>query len=318
MKKYRWGIIGLGDIATQFAAGFASDASDLYGVCARRYSKVQAFAERFSIPQAYESAEAMLADPSIDIVYIAVPNDIHHHYIMAALAAGKHVLCEKAITTSGDELAEELALAKEKGLVLEEAMTIYNMPLYHRLKEIVASGKLGKLKMIQAPFGSYKDPDPQNRFFNPDLGGGALLDIGTYAVSFARFFMSESPKVEFSSMKPFETGVDEQSVTILRNPADEMASVILTFQAKMPKTGIVAFEEGYITVEEYPRADKATIHYRDGSNEFIETGDTTQALNYEIANMIKTIEGTSKGSIHLTSDVIAVLDQMQQFWKQTK
>lgn len=107
-------------------------------------------------------------------------------------------------------------------------------------------------------------------------------------------------------------------MTILRNPADEMASVTLTFQAKMPKTGIVAFEEGYITVEEYPRADKATIHYRDGSNEFIETGDTTQALNYEIANMIKTIEGTSKGSIHLTSDVIAVLDQMQQFWKQTK
>ena len=80
----------------------------------------------------------------------------------------------KAITTSGDELAEELALAKEKGLVLEEAMTIYNMPLYHRLKEIVASGKLGKLKMIQAPFGSYKDPDPQKSVFNPDLGGGAL------------------------------------------------------------------------------------------------------------------------------------------------
>lgn len=318
MKKYRWGIIGLGDIATQFAAGFASDASDLYGVCARRYSKVQAFAERFSIPQAYESAEAMLADPSIDIVYIAVPNDIHHHYIMAALAAGKHVLCEKAITTSGDELAEELALAKEKGLVLEEAMTIYNMPLYHRLKEIVASGKLGKLKMIQAPFGSYKDPDPQNRFFNPDLGGGALLDIGTYAVSFARFFMSESPKVEFISWVTQNRHGLFINAGFKRLHAAEMASVTLTFQAKMPKTGIVAFEEGYITVEEYPRADKATIHYLDGSNEFIETGDTTQALNYEIANMIKTIEGTSKGSIHLTSDVIAVLDQMQQFWKQTK
>jgi predicted dehydrogenase len=316
VKKFRWGMIGLGDIATQFAEGFASDTSELYGVSARRLPKVQAFAKQHAIPHAYETTEEMLADPMIDIVYIAVPNDIHHHYIMAALQAGKHVLCEKAITTSADELAEEMALAKEKGLILEEAMTIFNMPLYHQLRKIVTSGKLGKLKMIQAPFGSYKEPDPTNRFFNPDLGGGALLDIGTYAVSFARFFMSETPKVEYSSMKPFETGVDEQSVTILRNPADEMASVTLTFQAKMPKVGIVAFEEGYITVEDYPRADKATIHYRDGSNEFIESGDTTQALNYEIANMIQTIEGTTSGSIELTKDVISLLDQMQAIWGQ--
>lgn len=316
MNTYRWGMIGLGDIATHFAAGFASDASELYGVSARRYPKVQAFAKRFSIPQAYESPEAMLADPKIDIVYIAVPNHIHYHYIMAALQAGKHVLCEKAITTSKDELADALALAKEKELILEEAMTIFNLPLYQQLRGIIASGKLGKLKMIQAPFGSYKEPDPENRFFNPDLGGGALLDIGTYAVSFARFFMSEAPEVVFSSMKPFETGVDEQSVTILRNRADEMASVTLTFQATMPQTGIVAFEEGYITIDDYNRADKATIYYRDGSHEFIETGDTSQSLNYEVANMIKTIEGTSTGSIQLTSDVIDVLDQMQHFWRQ--
>lgn len=316
MKKYRWGMIGLGDIATQFAAGFSNEASELYGVSARSFPKVQAFAEKHSIPHAYESTDAMLEDPQIDIVYIAVPNDLHHEFIMKALMAGKHVLCEKAITTSADELAEELALAKEKNLILEEAMTIFNMPVYARLKEEIDAGRLGKLKMIQAPFGSYKDPDPSNRFFNPDLGGGALLDIGTYAVSFARFFMTDTPEVTFSSMKPFSTGVDEQSVTILQNPADEMASVTLTFQAKMPKTGIVAFEEGYITVDEYPRADKAVIHFRDGTNEVIEAGDSSQALNYEIANMIKAIDGEIERSIHLTTDVIDVLDQMQAFWEQ--
>lgn len=316
MKTYRWGMIGLGDIAHQFAAGFQSSNSELYGVSARNLQKVETFAEQYKVPKAYATTEALLADPAIDIVYIAVPNDLHHEFIMQSLIAGKHVLCEKAITTNADELAEELTLAKEKGLILEEAMTIFNMPLYATLKEQINAGRLGKLKMIQAPFGSYKDPDPTNRFFNPDLGGGALLDIGTYAVSFARFFMSEAPEVIFSDMKPFSTGVDEQSVTILRNPADEMANVTLTFQAKMPKTGIVAFEEGYITVDEYPRADLAMIHFRNGQTETIAVGDTNQALNYEIENMLKTIEGTSEGSIHLTTDVIEVLDQMQAFWAQ--
>ncbi|OTN76700.1 hypothetical protein A5886_001778 [Enterococcus sp. 8G7_MSG3316] len=316
MKTYRWGMIGLGDIASQFAAGFNSPNSELHGVSARNLQKVEAFAAQYHIPKAYATTDDLLEDPMIDIVYIAVPNDLHHEFIMKSLLAGKHVLCEKAITTNADELAEELALAKEKQLILEEAMTIFNMPLYAALKEQINAGRLGKLKMIQAPFGSYKEPDPANRFFNPDLGGGALLDIGTYAVSFARFFMSEAPEVIYSDMKPFSTGVDEQSVTILRNPADEMANVTLTFQAKMPKTGIVAFEEGYITVDEYPRADQAMIHFRDGKTETVAVGDTNQALNYEIENMLKTIEGTSAGSIHLTTDVISVLDQMQAFWAQ--
>ncbi|WP_430609291.1 Gfo/Idh/MocA family protein [Enterococcus sp. DIV0876] len=316
MKKYRWGMIGLGDIASQFAAGFDSPNSELYGVSARSLPKVEAFAAQYQIPKAYATTEDLLDDPMIDIVYIAVPNDLHHEFIMKSLLAGKHVLCEKAITTNADALAEELALAKEKQLILEEAMTIFNMPLYAALREQINTGRLGKLKMIQAPFGSYKDPDPTNRFFNPDLGGGALLDIGTYAVSFARFFMSEAPEVTYSDMKPFSTGVDEQSVTILRNPLDEMANVTLTFQAKMPKTGIVAFEEGYITIDEYPRADQAMIHFRDGKTETVAVGDTNQALNYEIDNMLKTIEGKSAGSIHLTTDVINLLDQMQAFWAQ--
>ena len=316
MKKYRWGMIGLGDIASQFAAGFDSPNSELYGVSARSLPKVEAFAAQYQIPKAYATTEDLLEDPMIDIVYIAVPNDLHHEFIMKSLLAGKHVLCEKAITTNADALAEELALAKEKQLILEEAMTIFNMPLYAALREQINTGRLGKLKIIQAPFGSYKDPDPTNRFFNPDLGGGALLDIGTYAVSFARFFMSEAPEVIYSDMKPFSTGVDEQSVTILRNPLDEMANVTLTFQARMPKTGIVAFEEGYITIDEYPRADQAMIHFRDGKTETVAVGDTNQALNYEIDNMLKTIEGKSAGSIHLTTDVINLLDQMQAFWAQ--
>lgn len=312
---YHWGIIGTGDIAHQFARNFESSQSSILGVAARNFEKTKAFAEEYGLPSAYETVEELLDNPQIDMVYIAVPNNIHHYYITKSLQKGKHVLCEKAITMTSEELREETALAKENNLVLQEAMTIFSMPLYQKLKEIADSGELGQLKMIQAPFGSYKEPDPTNRFFNPDLAGGALLDIGTYAVSFARFFLSSAPTVLFSEMVPFETGVDEESITILKNEHNELASVNLSFQAKMPKKGIVAYEKGYMTINEYPRADQAEITYRTGETQTIEAGQTKDALNYEVQNMIKTIEGEQNNTLPLTTDVIQILDEMRGFWE---
>lgn len=313
MKKYQWGIIGLGNIAHEFAEHFDQETSELAAVASRTIDKAEAFAQRYHIPKAYGSYQEMLNDQEIDIIYIAVPNRQH---IMEALAANKHVLCEKAITMNKKELTEAMKLAEEKNLVLAEAMTIFNMPLYQQLRSLIDTNKLGALKMIQAPFGSYKDPDPTNRFFNPELAGGALLDIGTYAVSFARFFLSSQPEVIASTMVPFETGVDEQSVTILRNKENELATISLTFQAKMPKVGIVAFEEGYITITDYPRADRAEIIFNDGTKEWIESGSTAQAMNYEIENMVKTIKGELPNrSLFLTHDVIEILDGMQKLWQ---
>ncbi|MEQ7315664.1 MULTISPECIES: Gfo/Idh/MocA family protein [Enterococcus] len=316
MKKYQWGIIGLGNIAHEFAEHFDQETSELAAVASRTIDKAEAFVQRYHIPKAYGSYQEMLNDQEIDIIYIAVPNRQHSQHIMEALAANKHVLCEKAITMNKKELTEAMKLAEEKNLVLAEAMTIFNMPLYQQLRSLIDTNKLGALKMIQAPFGSYKDPDPTNRFFNPELAGGALLDIGTYAVSFARFFLSSQPEVIASTMVPFETGVDEQSVTILRNKENELATISLTFQAKMPKVGIVAFEEGYITITDYPRADRAEIIFNDGTKEWIESGSTAQAMNYEIENMVKTIKGELPNrSLFLTHDVIEILDGMQKLWQ---
>ncbi|WP_430603826.1 oxidoreductase NAD-binding Rossmann fold protein [Enterococcus sp. DIV0724b] len=315
MKQYNWGIIGLGDIATSFAESFQQENSRITAVASRTLAKAKTFAEEHGIPEAYGSFEELLANETIDIIYIAVPNRQHLEHILKALKAGKHVLCEKAITMNSEELGEAMKVAEEKGLILAEAMTIFNMPLYHELRSQIDSNRFGKLKMIQAPFGSYKDPDPTNRFFNPDLAGGALLDIGTYAVSFARWFFTAQPKVIASVMQPFSTGVDEQSATILQNDAQEMATVSLSFQAKMPKQGVVAFENAYIVINEYPRADEAKIFFNDGTIETVVSGNTSQALNYEITNMVKMIEGNLPNrSLFLTKDVIDLLDQMQQQW----
>lgn len=174
-------------------------------------------------------------------------------------------------------------------------MTIYHMPLYKELHDRIASGSLGELNMAQMNFGSYKEYDMTNRFFNPSLAGGALLDIGVYALSFARWFMSSTPDQIVSQVKMAPSGVDEQAGILLMNPSGEMATIALTLHTKQPKRGTLAFDKGYIEIYEYPRAAKAVITYtEDQHQEIISTGQTEHALRYEVLDMEKAVSGQKK------------------------
>lgn len=315
MKKLNWAILGPGSIAHQFAEGMQGLNREIYAVGARSLEKGQVFANQYGIENVYDDFDAMLADLMIDVVYIATPHSNHYEFIMKSLHNGKHVLAEKAITVSSVELNEINALAKEKGLIVKEAMTIFHMPLYKKLREIVDSGVIGKLKIIQVAFGSAKEKDPKNRFYNMDLAGGALLDIGTYALSFARYFLSAAPDEVLTTMKKFETGVDEQSGILLKNKEEELAVVSLSFRAKVPKRGVIACEEGFITVDEYPRADRATVTYTaTGNVEEIEAGETDKALEYEITAMEESIATGENTTYQLTNDVIAIMSDVRSQW----
>ncbi|SEK46916.1 Predicted dehydrogenase [Carnobacterium iners] len=315
MKELNWGILGLGSIATSFATTFIADNAKIYAVGSRSIEKAEQFATTFGIEKAYGSYAELLNDPAIDVIYIATPHSHHANLIMKSLENNKHVLCEKAIVMNTKQLDAVMDLAKEKELVLAEAMTIFHMPLYQELKKRSVDGSLGKLKMIQVSFGSLKEADPTNRFFNKAIAGGALLDIGTYALSFARFFLSSQPSEVLTTVNFFETGVDEQAGIILKNTENELATIAITFRAKMPKQGIVAFENGYFTVTDFPRADEATLTYSDGSVERIQAGDTSQALNYEISHFnenVRTKKDTS--SLTLTHDVMEIMDTLIEKW----
>lgn len=315
MKKLNWGILGLGSIATSFAKTFTAEDAQIYAVGSRSIEKAERFAKECGIEKAYGSYDELLNDSLIDIVYIATPHSHHADLIMESLKNGKHVLCEKAIVMNTKQLDAAMKLAKEKKLVLAEAMTIYHMPLYQELKRRAASGSLGKLKMIQVSFGSLKEADPTNRFFNKDIAGGALLDIGTYALSFARFFLSSQPHEVLTTVNFFETGVDEEAGIILKNDRDELTTIAITFRAKMPKQGIVAYEKGYFTVTDFPRADKATFTHSDGSVEQIKVGDTSQALNYEVQHFNEIVRTkTDASSLNLTRDVMEIMDILRERW----
>lgn len=314
--SYNWVSLGCGVIANQLAQSMEKQGRTLYGVVNRTYSKAIEFAEKYNIPNVYRNIDEVLHDENVDIIYISTPHNTHIKYLKEALKARKHILCEKSITLNIKELEEAKQLAIENNVILAEAMTIFHMPLYKKLNEIIKTKKLGNLKIIQMNFGSYKEYDMKNRFFNPDLAGGALLDIGVYALSFVRWFMSEKPNQVLSQVKYAPSGVDEQVGILLMNPSNEMATITLSLHAKQPKRGMIAFDNGYIEIYEYPRGEKAVITYTNNNQqETIQCGKTEDALLYEIIDMEMAISG-QKNEMYLdyTTDVMSIMSDIRKEW----
>lgn len=314
-NKFNWAILGCGNIANDFARDIIRNGGEIYSVANRTYEKAVKFANKYNISKVYESIDDIFTDENVDVVYIATPHNKHIEYILKALKNGKHVLCEKAITLNSAELKKAVLLAKEKKLILAEAMTIYNMPVFAELEKIISSGKLGKFRLAQVNFGSTKEYDVTNRFYSMDLAGGALLDIGVYALSCVRMFMTQYPDSIKSQVKFAETGADIQSNIILEND-DSMASVTLTFNTKQPKRATICFDMGYIEIYEYPRADKATICYTDdGHIETIECGNMKDALWYEMLNMESAVEsGKNAMKLDYTVDVMNIMTELRNQW----
>lgn len=315
MVGFHWAFWGCGSIAEEMALALAAAGVGVYAVLGRNAQKAAAFAEKHGTRKVYTGEEQLLSDPAVDIVYIATPHNTHYEMIKKALSAGKHVLCEKAITVNSGQLLEVKKLAQEKGLVLLEAMTVLYMPLYQKLREMVDSGAVGRVKMIQVNFGSCKEYDVNSRFFSKELAGGALLDIGGYAVTFARLFLEEQPNVVLTTVDYFETGVDEQSGIILKTNGGQIAVLSLSMRAKQPKRGLVAGEKGYIEVYGYPRADRAAVTYTaDGRTQEITAGSSTDALQYEVLAMQEAVRGKCTARLSMSIESMELLDRVRSSW----
>lgn len=314
-KRLRWSVLGTGVIARQMADALQSMNRTLDAVGNRTYTKATAFAEKYGVRKIYKDYNDMFSDPEIDAIYITTPHNTHMPFLEAALSNGKHVLCEKSITLNSRELERAVKLAKENHVVLAEAMTIYHMPLYHALRERVASGALGRVNLIQLNFGSFKEYDMKNRFFNPALAGGALLDIGVYAFSLARLFLESAPDQVKSFMRAAPTGVDESSAIAMMNPEGQLATVALSLHSKQPKRAVISCEKGYIEITEYPRADKALIvDAETGSTETLRVGRTEDALRYELEDMETAVFTGGDMFLPYTMDVMKLMTTLRREW----
>ena len=314
--KHNWAVLGCGLIAREFAEAMKSNGHEIYSIANRSKKRADEFAKEFGIKRVYESFDDVFDDENVDIVYIATPNNTHFEYIKRALNSGKHVLCEKAITLNSKELDEVIELSRLKGLVLAEAMTIYHMPIYKELSDILNSGKLGKVNMITVNFGSYREYDMRSRYYSRELGGGAMLDIGIYALSFLRWFLTQNPNDIMTQVEFAPTMVDEMSTIILRNSDRQMAAIALTINSKQPKRGTVSCDKGYIELMEYPRADRASITYTEtAKTEVIESGSSKKALWYEICDMQRAVDEGLDMSLDLTKDVMKLLTAIMEKWQ---
>ena len=316
-ERLNWAVLGTGVIANQMAQALQKMGKPLYAVGNRTYEKAVAFAEKYGVQKVYSEIDEMFTDENVDIIYITSPHNTHYAFMKKALLHGKHLFVEKSITLNSRELDEMIALAREKNLILAEAMTIWHMPIYKKLWETVKSGSLGKVQMITMNFGSFKEYNMNNRFFNMNLAGGAMLDIGVYALSIVRSFMDEKPDEILSQWKPSPTGSDEQATILLKNPSGQMATVALSMHSKQPKRAMISCEKGYIEIMEYPRADKAVIvDAEKGEKTEISCGDTSDALLYEMEDMEHAVltRDTSGLYLNYTKDVMDIMTYLRKEW----
>jgi predicted dehydrogenase len=246
-ERLRWGILATGWIAGQMASDLRVAGFPVTAVGSRSLDSAQAFAQAHDIPRAHGSYEELVADPEVDVVYIATPHPLHAVNALLALDAGKHVLVEKPFTLTADEARQVVDRAAARGLVVLEAMWTRWMPHMVRIRELVQSGALGELRTLQADHGQRLSADPAGRMLNPALGGGALLDLGIYPVSFAWDILGAPDRV-LALATPTATGVDAATSILLGYAGGEQAVLQCVLDAASPVTAVIVGTEARIEI----------------------------------------------------------------------
>ncbi|MCR5273552.1 MAG: Gfo/Idh/MocA family oxidoreductase [Lachnospiraceae bacterium] len=316
-KEIKWAVLGTGVIANEMATALQKMGKKLYSVGNRTHEKAVDFAKKYGVEKVYDTIEDLFLDDEVDVVYLTTPHNTHYEFMKKALTNGKHVFVEKSITLNSRELDEMSELAKKNNLIIGEAMTIWHMPIYKKLWEDVKNEKYGKVQMITVNFGSFKEYNMENRFFNMNLAGGALLDIGVYAISVVRSFMDEKPDEVVSQWMPSPTGSDERATILLKNKKNQMATIALAMHSKQPKRTVISMEKAYVELMEFPRAHEAVIvDAETGEKEIITEGRFEDALFYEMQDMEYAIEtGDTTGLLfEYTKDVMDIMTKLRKEW----
>ncbi len=273
-QKIRWGIVGTGKIAASFAEdiGHAPNA-ELLAVGSRSRAAAEAFGDRFAIPRRHASYASLAEDPQVDIAYIATPHTQHHENSALCLQAGKAVLCEKPFTVNAGEARSLIDLARQRGLFLMEAMWTRFLPATRELRRLLEQGVLGEVRMLAADFGKRFDFDAASRLFAPELGGGALLDLGVYPVSLASLVFG--PPARITSMVSMgRTGVDEQEGIVFGYEGGRLAVLYASMQATTPDEATILGSRGYLRIHTPMHAPERMTLCLEGSQE--------QSLEYPI------------------------------------
>lgn len=320
MDKIKWGIIGTGAIATKFAEGLKSlEDAELVAVSSRTIGSADRFANEFDIHKRHVGVESFAADKNIDAVYIATPHPSHCKDTLACLDAGKAVLCEKPFAMNSKEVKQMVDKAREKNVFLMEAMWTYFFPAMAKVRKLISSGAIGEVRLLQSNFCFRAGFNPESRLFNPELGGGALLDVGVYNIALAYMVFNKEP-VEISSQAQIgETGVDEQSSVILKYEDGAMATSTCAVRTSTDHNAVIYGTEGYIKIPPFFWQPKQVIFKTADADETeIMFNHKGNGYNYEAAEVAKCLKNGEKESWLMPLDrsvsIMKTLDQIRAQW----
>jgi len=319
MGKIGWGIIGTGNIAHKFATGLTvCDEAELVAVGSRKQETADAFGDEFDVPHRHASYEALAGDPDVDVVYISTPHSFHHDNTLLCLEAGKHVLCEKPFAINVAQAEAMVAVAREKKRFLMDAVWSRFQPAQVKMRELIAAGAIGEVRMIESDFGFRAGVNPDARLFNPALGGGALLDVGVYNIQLASMLLG--PATEVKALAALgETGVDEQAAVITLHEQGRIACSSTAIRTTTKHAAAVFGTDGWITLDEpWWRTNGLTLVVRGKDPEHFDTPLVGNGYNYEADEVMACI-GAGKlesdmMSLDETLSIMQTLDEIRAQW----
>jgi dihydrodiol dehydrogenase / D-xylose 1-dehydrogenase (NADP) len=317
--KIRWGIIGTGWVAKEFATGLTVlPEAELVAVGSRTAESANQFADMFGVPHRHASYEALVNDPNVDVVYVATPHILHKENSLLGLQAGKAVLCEKPFTINAAEAEAVIQFARGNKLFLMEAMWTRFIPLVVKVRQLLADRVIGDVQMLVADLGFLVDFDPLHRLFDPQLGGGALLDLGIYPVSLASMIFG--PPSRITSMAQLgETGVDEQAAIILGYGQGQLATLYTSHRTDTPREAILLGTKGRIRIHpQMFRPTKLTLSLTGQEDNIIEMPLEGNGYNYQAAEVMRCLQAGKLESDAMPLDetlaIMKTMDQIRAQW----
>jgi predicted dehydrogenase len=310
----RWGILAPGGIARAFVDALAKHTrQQVVAVGSRSAERAAQFAGQFDIERSYGSYQQLVDDPEVDVVYVASPHSEHHEQALLVINAGKHVLVEKSFTQTAAQAQEVVDAARAAGVAAMEAMWTRFLPGIDVLRQLITDGTLGELTTVIADHGQYFEYNPEHRLFNPDLAGGALLDLGVYPVSFAHFALDD-PTLAAAAGTRTDTGVDGQLSAILTDAHDTHAVVNTTLWAQTPTTAAVVGSVGRAELSgPFYTPTELVVTARDGSVLTHDGGPIRghEGLCYEAAHLATLIaDGRTESPLLPLDETVRIMQLM--------
>jgi predicted dehydrogenase len=308
----RWGVIGTGKIAGAFVDDLhRTGAGRAVAVGSRTGTAAERFGDAHDVARRHGTYEALVEDPDIDAVYVATPHPMHHANARLALEAGRPVLVEKAFTMDAAEARDLVALARASGLFLMEAMWTRFLPHALEIRRLVAAGAVGDIVTVSADHGQWFAPDPASRLFAPELGGGALLDLGVYPVSFASMLLGPPDRI-LALVEPAFTGVDAQTSILLGHPGGAQAVLTCTSAARSPTRAAVVGTEARIEVDgRFYTPSTFTLVPRTGDARRVEPAHVGHGLHYEATEVARCLaDGLLESPVMPLDETVAIMATM--------